>query len=228
MKVSYSQLQDIEQQFNFRYPALYCQLLADGMLDWGTFGPDWISQCYPVLRKDPPLLLFANDFELMAFDEIEEKITDFADPDYWMQIKAGLQFIPFAKNGAGDSYCFFLNEQKGEDIPIVLIWHDANRAVFKAKNLQDFIFRSMLEAVADIEEADYGLLGPDNFREDLLHFFRTHRKYLSERQQEIIEQIYTTTETDKPLIDAEQLAIIIYNETGLEKPDMEFPYRTTI
>ncbi|HJT74162.1 MAG TPA: SMI1/KNR4 family protein [Chitinophaga sp.] len=220
-----SQLQNIEQQFNFRYPALYHQLLADGMLDWGTFGPDWMSQYYPVLRKNPPLLLFANDFELIEFDEIKEKAADFADPDYWMQVKSGLQFIPFAQNGAGDNYCFFLNAQEGEDIPVVFMWHDANRAEFRAKNLQDFIFRSMLEAVAAEEEADYGLLGTDNFKEDLLRFLRTHKKYLSEKQQQIIERVYTTEKTNLPLIDGAQLAIIIDKEIRFEKLDMEFPYQ---
>lgn len=216
---------EIEQQFGFIYPAIYHQLYADGMLDWGTAGPFWITDQYPMLRQNPPLLLNANDFELSNFKDISLQMEEFADPAYWMNIKIGLQFIPFAQNGAGDMYCFFPSGQQDDDIPIILLWHDANRAEYKAKNLQDFIFRSMLEAVADIEAAAYGLLQQDHFKEDLQHFFRTHALYLNTKQQQVIKEIYQQPNTNKPLISEAQLQEILAKEIGFEKLDREFTYQ---
>jgi len=37
-------LNQIEQQFNFKYPALYHTLFKDGMLDSGKTGPGWLSE----------------------------------------------------------------------------------------------------------------------------------------------------------------------------------------
>lgn len=218
-------LQQIEQQFNFQYPALYEQLYTDGMLDWGTAGPTWITEQYPLLRKNPPLLLFANEFELSGFKDIDLQLQEFANPNYWMNIKPGLQFVPFAQNGAGDMYCFLPTARQGDDIPVVFLWHDANRAKYKAKNLQDFIFRAMLEAVADCEEAEFGLLGEENFKEDLQNFLRTHRKYLSQRQQTIVTETYQLPNVNKPLISEEQLGEILEKEIGFENFDAEFEYQ---
>lgn len=218
-------LKQIEQQFNFQYPALYQQLYTDGMLDWGTAGPTWITEQYPLLRKNPPLLLFANDFELRSFKDIDLQLQEFANPNSWMNIKPGLQFVPFAQNGAGDMYCFLLTARRGDDIPVVFLWHDANRAEYKAKNLQDFIFRAMLEAVADCEEAEYGLLGEENFRADLDNFLRTHGKYLNQKQQEVVNQSYQLAGNNKPLIDEKQLKEILEKEIGWKYLDTQFKYQ---
>jgi len=105
-----------------------------------------------------------------------------------------------------------------------LLWHDANRATYKAKNLQDFIFRSMLEAVADVEEAEYGLLDKDNFGTDLQNFLRTHQPYLSVQQQNVLKNIYDNAGADKPLISELELQHILQNEIGFEQMDQSFKY----
>ena len=218
-------LQQLEQRFQFRYPGLYHQLYADGMLNWGMAGPNWITQQYPGLRKNPPLLLFANDFELMSFDDIESQLSEFADPEYWMNIREDLHFIPFAKNGAGDMYCFLPEEAGSDDIPVVFLCHDANRAEYRAKNLQDFIFRCMLEAVADVEEAEYGLLQVEDFSEDLSNFLKTHSPYISMQQNKIITEIYTGKHTKMPLISKDDLQTLLQKEITWERPDEEFHYQ---
>jgi len=217
-------LQQLELRFDFAYPQLYLKLCAQGMLENGTAGLDWITEQYPLLRQNPPLLLFANEFELMDFGDIESQMEEFTAPDHWMNIRPDLRFIPFAQNGAGDMYCFFLTGTQGDDIPVVLLWHDANRATYKAKNLQDFIFRSMLEAVADVEEAEYGLLDKDNFGTDLQNFLRTHQPYLSVQQQNVLKNIYDNAGADKPLISELELQHILQNEIGFEQMDQSFKY----
>lgn len=221
-------LQKLEQQFNFRYPVLYHRLYTDGMLNWGTAGPDWISRQYPLLRQEPPLLLFANDFELMPFDDIRSQMEEFADPDHWMRIRPGLLFVPFAGNGAGDLYCFLPTRETGDEVPVVLFWHDANRAVFLARNLQDFIFRSMLETVAAVEAAAYGLLPPEDFKEDLQRFLRTHQPYLEERQLQRLMAVYNRESTTKALLDEQELRVLLKAEAGWEQWDREFPYQGTV
>lgn len=218
-------LLQIQQQFNFTYPPLYHQLYADGMLDWGTFGPEWITKQFPELRKHPPLLLFANEFELMNFRDIQIQLEEFADPDYWMNIHPELHFVPFAANGAGDMHCFLQQGNNQENMSIVFLCHDANRAVFKAKNLQEFIFRAMLEAVADVEEAEYGLLQEAHFREDLNNFLHTHQPYLSNQQYQVIAAIYAKDHLQNPLISENELAAIIEQQISWPRLDEAFPYQ---
>lgn len=217
----------IEQQFGFTYPKLYHQLQHDGMLDWGTFGPEWITGQYPELRKNPPLLLFAHDFELMTTEDIESQLQEFADENYWIQIRSGLQFIPFAQNGAGDWYCFFTSQAEDHHVPIVLLQHDANRATFKAKNFQDFIFRSMLEAVTDTEYAVYELPDEENFREDLKNFIRTHQKYLPAAQVQVLEEIYAAQAEHKAIINESRLPFLLKKHINFEKLNQEFKYQNS-
>jgi hypothetical protein len=60
----------IEQAYDFQLPALYQQLYHDGMLNWfldgGFPNPNWHAHIFPQLRHRPPVLLFAQDFELYA------------------------------------------------------------------------------------------------------------------------------------------------------------------
>ena len=59
-----NKLEQIEQQFNFKYPELYKALYENGMLDWGEPGPNWYATFWEKFKSNPPLLLFGNDFEL--------------------------------------------------------------------------------------------------------------------------------------------------------------------
>lgn len=57
-----STLDTLEQKYNFNYPFLYRELYKDGMLSLGT----------PSSRKEnPPLLLHANDFKVLAVSQLE-------------------------------------------------------------------------------------------------------------------------------------------------------------
>ena len=93
----------------------------------------------------------------MQMGDIAEEIAEFLDPDSSREIRPELRFIPFAMSGAGDLYCFHLNAATDAGVPVVYMYHDANKATFKARKLQNFIFRSLLEAVA--AAAVWGTLG---------------------------------------------------------------------
>lgn len=183
-----TELEKIEKAFGFQYPALYRQLCADGMLYAGEYTPDWFETVYPKIRKNPPLLLFNCDFETLYADEVEAELHAMADPEDYRKIPADLHLIPFGQNGAGDLYCFYLNEQKGKDIPVVFAPHDEIDATFLARNLHDFMFTSLLEAAVNPyipEERD-----EKTEYEDLEAQFQSHKKYLSPHRQEVLEKIY--------------------------------------
>ena len=133
-------LAKIESIFDFKYPKLYYQLANDSMLSIGKTGENWYTDTYPKLKDNPPLLLYSDDFELLSPELVYETLEDMTEPDSYLNIKLDYHFIPFGQSGAGDYYCFFLNESMVEDIPITIVYHDENRAEYLAKNLQDFIF----------------------------------------------------------------------------------------
>jgi hypothetical protein len=182
-------LSEIENEYDFKYSALYKQLEKDRMLDVGEYGPNWYSTVFPKLKENPTLLLHSYDFELLNINSILEEINDFSDPDDYRQINPAFRFVPFAKNGAGDHYCFLLNEQNGDDIPIVFVWHDCNEVNYLAKNLQDYIFRALL---TDMSEQDtYNNVSDKEFRENIESVLKTHTRYLTERQTGILRNIFS-------------------------------------
>jgi SMI1 / KNR4 family (SUKH-1) len=228
-------LEATEARYGFTYPALYRQLYTEGLLDIGQLGPEWLITEFPRLRLRPPLLLFGNDFELMQLADVAEEIAEFLNPDSYREVRPELRFIPFAMNGAGDLYCFHLNAATGEGVPIVYVWHDADEATFKAKNLQDFIFRGLLGAVAEVDSDSLIMVG--SFAENCQAMLGTHGPFLSARQQDIVTAVYRrelTTQvrrlpkgheqTYSGLLSDAELEQLLATEIGFEQLDQSFAY----
>lgn len=208
-------LETIEKDYDFTYPTLYKQLSKDGMLDWGVLGPEWFNNEFPHLRENPPLLLFADDFEIMEEDDISAGMQEgmlFADETH--------RFVPFGVTGAGDWYAFYYNLQDGNDVPVVLVYHDSNEAVVLAKNLQDFIFAQLLEAVTNPDPQYPGLIADGDMQENTRHFLRTHAPYITPHQQEIVAETYR-----KGSLTGEELQAILEAEINFEWLDSSFPYQ---
>lgn len=180
-------LEAIEERYGFIYPALYKQLYAEGLLDIGQTGLEWLTREFPRLRLRPPLL-YGHDFELMQVGDVAEEIAEFLNPDSYREIRPELQFIPFAMSGAGDPYCFHLNAATDAGVPVVYMYHDANKATFKARKLQDFIFRGLLEAVAEVDLASLIMVG--DFAENCQAVLDTHGLFITSRQREVGADIY--------------------------------------
>jgi hypothetical protein len=174
-------LSDLEKKYDIIYPELYRQLESDGMLVYET-------TTFSKLKANPPLLLYTFDFELMNKDEISEEIEWLRDPESYLQLKEEFKFIPFAKSGAGDHYSFLFSEQDGSDVPIVFMWHDANEVNYLAKNLQDFIFRTILTDMSQLDA--YNKQTDEDFRINLSSCLNKHRKYLTNEQNEILNRIF--------------------------------------
>ncbi|MFD2939615.1 SMI1/KNR4 family protein [Flavobacterium notoginsengisoli] len=228
-------VQEIETKYGFEFPPLYKQLAADGMLDVGEYGPNWFTEVYPTLKDNPPLLLHSYDFESLNLKSVAEEIEELRDPEDYRNINPEFKFIPFAKSGGGDHYCFFLNEEENGEVPIVFVWHDSNEVNYLAKNLQDFIFKVLL---IDMSQQDlYNELSDEEFRNDLESVFKSHKKYLTERQNEILESILKReiidyeinvspkiVETARGLLTDHELESIVNEVIPFDKMNKSFKY----
>ena len=106
---------------------------------------------FPTLQADPPVLLYAQDYEPLEHDELLEAWQELTAEDHYNPLRTDLQLLPFARTGAGDSYCFWSNAPGSGEPPVVMVWHDDDRADVLAASYQDFLFRKMVEAVADYQ-----------------------------------------------------------------------------
>lgn len=228
-------LEATEDRFGFSYPPLYKQLHAEGLLDTGQFGPQWLTSEFPRLRLRPPLLLFGQDFELMQITDIAEETAEFFNPDSYREVRPDLRFVPFAMSGGGDLYCFHLNAATEAGVPIVYVWHDADEATFQAGNLQDFMFRSLLKAVAEVDQDSLIMVG--DFTENCRAMLCTHGPFLTPRQREVVAGIYQRdlsaqaralprgrNATCRGLLSDEELVQILSAEIGFEHFGQSFGY----
>ena len=174
-------LQEIEQTYGFQYPKLYHRLYEDGMLNvhW-----QW-KEVFPELKKNPPLLLFRDQFT--ALDDAEDIINRIKNNRSQRGIKTEYLLVPFASECEGE-VCFFYDKEKPEQPPVIVKdWYDFDAAEIIADNFQNFIFYGLLECVLYIRKL---LSDDDAFYTEIANMFRTHRPYLSEEQTKIVEDIY--------------------------------------
>lgn len=214
---------DIQNEFDFNFPALYVKIEQDGNLNWGTQGPNWYKEIYPLLRENPPFLLFCNDFKILDEEQIRKLIHQFrADWD-----KLGL-FVPFGKNGAGDYISFRFNENKEIDC-ICKLSRKTEFGYVLARNFEDFLFRELLLATYDINESDIEE-GEEDFLQDLQAMLNSHKKYLPKRQFDILQKIYYLPinqyeDEQFGMIDSNEFDALLESEVTNDLMPKEFTYR---
>ena len=182
-------LQKIEQTYGFQYPKLYHRLWEDGMLNvhW-----QW-EEVFPELKKNPPLLLFRDQFT--ALDDAEDIINRIKNNKSQRGIKTEYLLVPFASECEGE-VCFFYDREKPEQPAfIVKDWYDFDAAEIIADNLQNFIFYGLLSIVYSIYAKASSL---SDFYENIASIYRTHHPYLSEEQAQVIKEIYNRKLTNFP------------------------------
>ncbi|GHU08814.1 hypothetical protein FACS1894158_18260 [Betaproteobacteria bacterium] len=218
-----NELEAIEAKYGFRYPELYRALYRDGMLDTGgPYGRDWHSKYYKTFSENPTLLFFGADFELIKWERVEEALEEFKDPDIW-DVAPEFHFMPFAQNGAGDLYVFQFDKERDGCVPITLLPHDWKEASVLAKNLQDFILRSILENVVYLTE-----YSPTDT--DFRNMLRTHTPYLTPRQVGLLTGIIAKEtngieHTSRGKIGGDELKEILQREIGFPELNTDFKYR---
>lgn len=228
-------LKSFEEKYHITFPALFHQLSNDNMLSFGESCSDWSERILPSLMQYPPFLLFGVDYEPLTMDEIEECYLELKDPNDYRKINPDMHFVPFAKTGGGDLYAFYIRDPE-QEASIVLLPHDEENATILAKNLQDFTFRCMLEAVTEIDEDS---LFEDHAepKRDLNNWLKTHSPYLTELQNNCLKKIYdrplnnylcivsshTSYETCG-LLSHDECQTILNDIIGFKDFDMEFKY----
>lgn len=203
----------------------------------GETSIDWLEKSFPILKNNPPLLLFTEDIEIWNPIDYEVSISEILNHEVY-EISNKFRLVPFAKTGGGDLYVFQYDLQKDQDIPISLLPHDDDQLHVLARNLQDFIFRQLLEAVADIYD-DLLFYDEDEYtiKRNLYNQLRTHRPYLDENQIKILEEIYKRditiyhyklangkVEEAEGLLTFEEVEKIIKNEIDFEFLNAKIDY----
>lgn len=190
MNIAITALNELEEELNIDYPETYKKLYVNGMLDSGETGIDWLERTFPKLKLNPPLLLFAEDIEIWDPINYRAGIAEIMNREVY-DIASKYRFVPIGKNGGGDLYVLQYDLQNGENIPVTFFPHDDCMAEVLANNIQDFIFRQLLEAIREID--DYALFYEEeekNIKTNLSNQLRTHRPYLTVGQIAILEEIY--------------------------------------
>ena len=178
----------IEHQYRFELPELYHRLYHNGMLDWfldgGYPNPGWYADILPCLRQKPPMLLFAQDFELYAPETVPALLSD----EDW---GSAYQFVPLGHTGGGDLYAFCPTLAANGETPITLSRHDSNETTALAPSLEAFIFREMLARASSFDE--YDLTGYTDFEElrgDLQRAVQSMSPYLRPEWTAQLTEVY--------------------------------------
>ena len=78
-----STLSDIERATGQSFPPLFKQLHAAGRLSWGAPHPEWSKVVFPTLQADPPVLLYAQEYEPLEHDELREAWQELTAEDHY-------------------------------------------------------------------------------------------------------------------------------------------------
>ncbi|HIE5651102.1 TPA: SMI1/KNR4 family protein [Stenotrophomonas maltophilia] len=217
-------LAEIELATGQTFPALYHRLDTEDRLSWGATHPQWAQVCLSELQPVPPILLYAQDYEPLERGELLEAWQELTAEDHYNPLRQDLQLLPFARTGAGDSYCFWTNAPGCDEPPVLLVWHDDDRADVLARNLQDFLFRKMVEAVADYE-APYTLLSHGDLADNLQRWLGSHRAWLRDDQATALEALFArSAEIEQGEIDEDQAQALVQQLIGFERLDESFAY----
>ena len=211
-------IDDLENKYSIKFPEIYKRLFEDGMLFQENNIPN--SQ---KLRDNPTLLCNATDFEQITFSQIDEQLE--TKPDYW---KDDLVIIPFGQTGGGEWYAFFYDLKENDNIPIILLERAMNGIVL-AKNLEDFIFRIILETACTNFYIEEKVENEIVFRNNMIRMIQSHRKYLSAEQNLIIDDTFNKpmiyeNKNKVGMISEEELNNYLKEVIDFENLNLEFEY----
>ncbi len=177
----------LENQYHFEFPQLYETLLEDRMFDYTA--PHYLLD----------YKFFGVDLEPFSFEEALQNYEDFP---FWDKDQSK-QIFPFAQTGSGDWYGFCFSMKSETSLPIVLMFHDSDHALFLADHLEDFIFYKMLMASLKVDDE----CDDETFKAELQRVLSTHKKYLKKEYMKVLEQLYVGPSADLSDCDIEEIYI---------------------
>lgn len=106
----------------------------------------------------------------------------------------------------------------------MLVWHDDDRADVLAANFQDFLFRKMVEAVADYQ-APYTLLSHGELAGNLQRWLQSHQSFLRGDQYAALQRLFARVDDiDEGNISEGDAQAIVAEVIGFERLDESFAY----
>lgn len=106
----------------------------------------------------------------------------------------------------------------------MLVWHDDDRADVLAANYQDFLFRKMVEAVADYQ-APYTLLSHGELAGNLQRWLQSHQSFLRDDQYAALQQLFARVDDiEEGNISEDDAQAIVVEVIGCERLDESFAY----
>ncbi len=191
-------LADIEGHYRTPLPPLYRRLHEAGMLDWmGGYGDplpehiDWVKDIYPKLHENPPALFHTGGDLLMM---TPRQIVAYEMPQEWDTQRYAI--VPFAR-GSEENVFAFIQERDSDGEPMVaLLWEDDIDGQIIAKNFEDFLFRTMVEAAVEFDreqtESEYrGVENPaEAYRADIRRDLETIRPFLRPEYVTALKDLY--------------------------------------
>ena len=222
-------ISELEKKYNYKFDPFFKKLWNAGLLDWFKGwknayipGKTWLTEVYPKIKDNPPILLHTGlDFEMLPEEEmLNYEFNEWNDPKH--------KFIPFAMSGAGDCYAIYANIEIDGNNPIVLVWHDDNATDILSKNLEDFIFRQMIEKIVTIDksEIDYHFNGDNlSFQKAVKLDLKSVENYLKPNYVRILTEIYNRDFTNlENIISREEMEQIFKETIHFELMDTSFKH----
>ncbi len=129
---------------HFAPPALYQRMRDDGVLTYGANRTEWKRTWRQRAIENPPALLLCSG--RVEWDPPSEA-TGAAAPADW---DPKHQLVPFARDGAGDPWCWCGRLAARGKLPIVSVAEDELTAAPFAPDLEGFLHRHMLEGLSEV------------------------------------------------------------------------------
>lgn len=128
--------------------------------------------------------LWLYDMEWLEIDEIL---------NYEYEEGESSEIIPFAHTGGGDKWVWILDNNV--ELPVGLCYHDDSEGIYYAKNLQDALFRQIIDFVSGSnfyiqdESAESYQMNIYNLRRHLNEWKTKLGKFFTKEKNEVIESL---------------------------------------
>jgi len=105
-----------------------------------------------------------------------------------------------------------------------MVWHDDDRADVLAASYQDFVFRKMVEAVADYQRP-YTLLSQGELAGNLQRWLQTHHSFLRGDQYAALQRLFARVDDiEEGNFSEDEAQAIVAEVIGFERLDESFAY----
>lgn len=139
--------QAIRERFGFDVPPEFNQLEARNAFFWDNARKDELIKSLAIPGEH---YIWVQSCEWLQPDGIRE----FEFPDYIEPVYPLSQFIPFAEDGCGNTWCWWTGKADENGVPVVMCTHDDYEAEFHAFDFKSFLFeRAVSHAYASTADA---------------------------------------------------------------------------